>query len=148
MDHGTGAPARYEHGFRAPAAGKTGTTDDYSDAWYVGFMPRLACGVWVGFDEKRPIGSRMTGAQAALPAWAEFMQAATSVYGEEEFPETPGLTHAVTCRDTGLLGLPSCPKVNDLFIPGTQPTRSCPIHLGAPSTGYEAEADVDAEAPH
>jgi len=148
MDHGTGAPARYQHGFRAPAAGKTGTTDDYSDAWYVGFIPRLACGVWVGFDEKRPIGSRMTGAQAALPAWSEFMKAATEVYGEEDFPEPHGLVHVVTCRDTGLLALANCPRVNDLFVPGTQPDRSCPIHLGGTWEGTESEETIDAEAPH
>jgi penicillin-binding protein 1A len=104
--------------------------------------------VWVGFDEKRPIGSRMTGAQAALPAWAEFMQAATGVYGEEDFPEAHGLIHAITCRDTGLLALAGCPRVDDLFVPGTQPNRSCPIHVGGTMQVDESEETVDPEAPH
>src|SRR5205085_10068130 len=68
VDHGTGAPAR-AMGFTIPAAGKTGTMDNYMDAWFVGFVPSLVAGVWVGFDQKKPIGPGMTGARAALPAW-------------------------------------------------------------------------------
>src|SRR5205085_8003305 len=68
VDHGTGAPAR-ALGFTIPAAGKTGTMDNYMDAWFVGFVPSLVAGVWVGFDQKKPIGPGMTGARAALPAW-------------------------------------------------------------------------------
>ncbi|MEZ4648514.1 MAG: PBP1A family penicillin-binding protein [Candidatus Eisenbacteria bacterium] len=128
MDAGTGASARSSFGFRAPAGGKTGTTDDYSDAWFVGFVPRLACGVWVGFDEKKTIGSRMTGTAAALPSWAGFMKAATADFGDEEFPVPKGLVQLTTCRDTGLIALPDCPKVRDLFLPGRQPNRTCPIH--------------------
>ena len=69
MDRGTGYPARGQMEFTAPAAGKTGTTDDYTDAWFIGFTPRCVCAVWVGFDTKRSLGGGMTGAKAALPIW-------------------------------------------------------------------------------
>lgn len=128
IDGGTGASARSQFGMRAPAGGKTGTTDDYSDAWFVGFVPRLSCGVWVGFDEKRTIGPRMTGTAAALPAWSAFMKEAVELYGEEDFQIAEGLRRAVTCRESGLLALPDCPKVDDLFRAGEMPDRLCPLH--------------------
>src|SRR5262249_10306085 len=63
---------------RHPVAGKTGTTNDFTDAWFVGFSPSLTCGVWVGFDEKTTLGDKETGARAALPVWMDFMQTALS----------------------------------------------------------------------
>jgi penicillin-binding protein 1A len=144
VDGGTGAPSRSKYQFRAPAGGKTGTTDDYSDAWFIGFIPRLSAGVWVGFDEKKSIGSRMTGAQAALPAWANFMKAAVGIYGEEDFATPTGLVRVRTCRETGLLASDSCPAVSDVFVPGTQPTRTCTIHVGG--AGAPTEEAVDPEA--
>ena len=89
MDHGTGYPAR-ARGFTAPAAGKTGTMDDYMDAWFVGFVPSLVCGVWVGYDEKKTIGHGMTGARAALPAWTDIMIGATRGRPVEDFPVPAG----------------------------------------------------------
>jgi len=73
IQHGTGAAARK---LGHPLAGKTGTTNDYTDAWFIGFSPGITCGVWVGFDEKRPLGPNETGGQAALPIWIDFMRAA------------------------------------------------------------------------
>jgi len=72
VKHGTGAPARK---LNHPVAGKTGTTNDYTDAWFLGFSPSLTCGVWVGFDEKRNLGDNETGGHAALPIWIDFMRA-------------------------------------------------------------------------
>jgi penicillin-binding protein 1A len=57
-------------------AGKTGTTNDFTDAWFMGFSPSMTCGVWIGFDEKRSLGNKETGARAALPVWIDFMTAA------------------------------------------------------------------------
>jgi penicillin-binding protein 1A len=73
IQHGTGAAARK---LGHPLAGKTGTTNDYTDAWFIGFSPGITCGVWVGFDEKKPLGPNETGGQAALPIWIDFMRAA------------------------------------------------------------------------
>jgi len=73
VQHGTGVAARK---LKHPLAGKTGTTNDFTDAWFIGFSPSITCGVWVGFDEKKPLGEKETGAQAALPIWMQFMRAA------------------------------------------------------------------------
>lgn len=131
LDFGTAWKARGEYKFKAPAAGKTGTTDDYSDAWFVGFIPRLACGVWVGFDEKKPIGPKMTGAAAALPAWCEFMNAAVAVYGEEEFTPPPGIVEVTTCTATGKIATAACPKTaKDAYRVGQAPSGVCTLHTG------------------
>jgi penicillin-binding protein 1A len=83
--HGTGFQAsKLKH----PLAGKTGTTNDFSDAWFLGFSPSITCGVWVGFDEKtRTLGSKETGAQAALPIWIDLMKVAIKDVPDEQFPE-------------------------------------------------------------
>ena len=85
--HGTAvaaAKARY------PFAGKTGTTNDFTDAWFVGFSPNLACGVWIGYDEKKSLGNKETGAKAALPAWLQFMTAALAGKDAGTFEPAPG----------------------------------------------------------
>jgi penicillin-binding protein 1A len=71
--HGTGAAAAR---LKYPLAGKTGTTNEYTDAWFVGFSPSITCGVWMGFDEKRTLGAKETGSEAALPIWIDFMRVA------------------------------------------------------------------------
>jgi penicillin-binding protein 1A len=73
VQHGTAAAARR---LNHPVAGKTGTTNDYTDAWFIGFSPSITCGVWVGYDEKKPLGEKETGGQTALPIWMDFMRAA------------------------------------------------------------------------
>jgi penicillin-binding protein 1A len=73
IQHGTGMAARK---LNHPLAGKTGTTNDYTDAWFIGFSPSITCGVWVGFDEKKPLGANDTGGQTALPIWMDFMRSA------------------------------------------------------------------------
>jgi membrane carboxypeptidase/penicillin-binding protein len=88
IDHGTGAGAR-RLGFRRPAAGKTGTTNDEKDAWFAGFTPDLLAVVWTGFDKKEVIG--LTGAQAALPIWVTFMKAATAYRPESKFMTQPAV---------------------------------------------------------
>ncbi len=83
--HGTAAAANGKLG-RHPLGGKTGTTNDFTDAWFIGFSPSITCGVWVGFDEKKELGSPETGAQAALPIWIDFMKTALAGRDGEEFP--------------------------------------------------------------
>jgi len=107
VDHGTGYTAR-QSGFRLPAAGKTGTTDDHNDAWFVGFTPHLAAGVWVGFDRPQEIMRRGFASVVAVPAWAGFMKAATSG-SEAEWLERPaGITHIRRCRASGELANEYC----------------------------------------
>jgi penicillin-binding protein 1A len=75
-----------------PLAGKTGTTNDYTDAWFVGFSPSITCGVWVGFDEKKTLGKNETGSQAALPIWIDFMRAAIADPARSSESFQPALT--------------------------------------------------------
>lgn len=79
-----------------PVAGKTGTTNDFTDAWFVGFTPTTSCGVWVGYDEKKSLGAKETGAHAALPIWMNFMTAAMAGKDPGEFQPSPALPHATT----------------------------------------------------
>jgi penicillin-binding protein 1A len=90
--HGTGiAAARLTF----PVAGKTGTTNDFTDAWFVGFSPTMTCGVWVGYDEKKSLGAKETGAHAALPIWMNFMTVAMAGKDAGEFEPPPLTQHAV-----------------------------------------------------
>jgi penicillin-binding protein 1A len=132
MDHGTGYPAR-ARGFSIPAAGKTGTMDDYMDAWFVGYVPSLVCGVWVGYDQKKPIGPGMTGAHAALPAWTDFMLGATRGRPVEEFPVPAGTLTLEVCAETGMLATTACPHVtSEMFTHGSEPNEACTTHPGPP----------------
>jgi len=115
-------------GFTAEAAGKTGTTNDYRDAWFAGYTPDLLCVVWVGFDDNTPVG--LSGARAALPIWVEFMKAALS--DREPLPFTAPAENLVFIdidAETGLLATPLCSKVRtEVFIAGTEPRVRCQAH--------------------
>jgi penicillin-binding protein 1B len=127
LRYGTGAAAP-RMGVTFPAAGKTGTTQDYHDAYVIGYTPELVCGVWVGFDEPHSIG--LTGAGAALPAWARFMVEAAGP-GSPGFPEPSGITMATIDPQSGGLATASCPRAIALpFLLGTAPTNICPLHGG------------------
>ena len=88
VEHGTAARAA---SLNAPLAGKTGTTNDFTDAWFIGFSPSITCGVWVGYDEKKTLGNRETGAAAALPIWMDFMRAALTTRPSGDFQAPPAL---------------------------------------------------------
>jgi len=111
-----------------PLAGKTGTVDDYTDAWFIGFDPLITVGVWVGYDEKKPLGPNETGAQAALPIWIDFMKTYIDAKGDRANPptfEAPGNIVFVTVdRGTGEAVADGITGgLNEAFIAGTQPTR-------------------------
>jgi penicillin-binding protein 1A len=91
LDFGTGAPVRQEYGFSAPAAGKTGTTNDYKDAWFEGFTTHLVAGVWIGYDKPREIMPGGYAATVALPVWANVMKQVKDNYAMAEFPVPSGL---------------------------------------------------------
>ena len=130
MERGTGRGTR-QRGFERPAAGKTGTTNDYGDAWFVGYTPDLLAVVWVGFDHREPLG--LSGAQAALPIWTEFMKRATAGHPAVGFTPPPGITLVPIDRLTGFRATPYCPTViEEAFYSGEEPTLPCPRH--APAT--------------
>ena len=126
LSEGTGVGVR-QWGFTRPAVGKTGTTDEYRDAWFVGYTPNLLCVVWTGYDDNTPI--KMTGAQAALPIWARFMKKATQNLPAEQFNSPQGLTLKMIDPTTGELATQECPfAVSELFIDGTEPLEMCQEH--------------------
>jgi penicillin-binding protein 1A len=128
VDGGTGWAIR-ARGFDQPAGGKTGTTNDYTDAWFVGSTREIAAGVWIGFDVKRKIGERQSGGAVAAPLWAEVMKAAAAGYPGADFPQPDGVVRVAVCKESGLLARPGCREVaRELFLVGKEPTRLCDIH--------------------
>jgi penicillin-binding protein 1A len=131
INHGTGGSARWKYGFRNAAAGKTGTTNDCSDAWFVGYTPYLVTGVYVGVDNpKVSLGQNETGAIAALPIWARFMRDSHKEmsWKDKPFSRPEGIITVKICKETKLLPSEFCPIETELFIKGTEPTEHCQIH--------------------
>jgi penicillin-binding protein 1A len=128
-ERGTAARARQ---LGRPIAGKTGTTNDFTDAWFVGFEPTLAAGVWVGFDEKKDsLGRGETGGVAALPIWMDFWKAATAGRPIEEFP-IPGNIVFVPVDERGHPGLAGAPGVRmEAFVAGTEPRGASTLSADA-----------------
>jgi len=125
VDRGTaGALA----GLPAALAGKTGTTNDYTDAWFVGFTTRHTILTWVGYDQKRSLGRRMTGAEAALPIWRQIVEAGLRdgwVAGDERFPVPAGVELRPVEPHSGLAAVPGAPRLFDeAFLVGTAPTAT------------------------
>jgi len=125
VQHGTAAAA---NALNWPLAGKTGTVDDNTDAWFVGFDPNITVGVWIGNDEKKPIGYNETGTTAALPMWMDFMKVYIELYGDKENPpkfESPG--NIIFMPVDRMTGEPASGEsegvVNEAFISGTQPIK-------------------------
>ncbi|HKI50920.1 MAG TPA: PBP1A family penicillin-binding protein [Geothermobacteraceae bacterium] len=107
-----------------PVAGKTGTTNDLKDAWFIGYTPDLVAVSWVGYDQERPLGEMETGSKAAAPAWVEFMQAATRNTPAREFPVPDSIEFRAIDPKTGLLIPEDSPEaVIEVFAPGTAPSR-------------------------
>ena len=126
INEGTGAGARAA-GFALDAAGKSGTTNDLRDAWFVGFTPELMTVVWVGMDDNQPVG--LSGTQAALPIWTSFMTRALAGHVSLPFEAPEGITFVDIDRDTGKVAAPGCPRVfKEAFLGGTEPTEICQLH--------------------
>ncbi len=126
MNEGTGAGARAQ-GFRLNAAGKSGTTNDLRDAWFVGFTPELLTVVWVGLDDNTPIG--LGGSQAALPIWSAFMSRALAARADQSFSVPDGIVFANVDPLSGQLATPFCPRhISEAFLEGTDPWQVCYLH--------------------
>lgn len=126
INEGTGAGARAA-GFTLDAGGKTGTTNDLRDAWFVGFTPELLTVVWVGFDDNQVLG--LSGSQAAVPIWGQFMKGALAGHQSQPFKSPGGVTWAEVDPTTGKLAAPFCPRiVRSPFLDGTEPADSCEEH--------------------
>ena len=132
---GTGYGARTWIGFKRPAGGKTGTTGNFADTWFIGFTPQIAAGVWIGFDEKISLGKRKSGAVVAMPVWAQFMKAAHDSLNlpVADFVIPATVVQLDICAETHKIATEYCPRVlHELFKPGTEPTQICPQHRLTP----------------
>lgn len=143
VDSGTAASAR-SLGFRLPAAGKTGTTNDFNDAWFVGFTPRLLAGVWIGFDQPQTILANGYAADLAVPLWTRFMMAATKGDKPEWYRPPANMVAVSICRMSGQLATSDCQHVltsgpdgdpversmvyTEYFVRGTEPVQECQLH--------------------
>jgi membrane peptidoglycan carboxypeptidase len=148
INAGTAARAR-GLGLTLPAAGKTGTTNDYKDAWFIGFTPKLVAGVWVGFDEPRTILPNGFASDVAVPLWTAFMKAATRGDKPQWLTPPAGVTTATVCRLSGKLAAEGCSHADvvtdkgtieqrslvytEYFAQGTVPTAYCDLH---PTRGF------------
>ncbi len=168
INAGTAYRARQD-GFTLPAAGKTGTTNDYVDAWFVGFTPHVVTGVWIGFDQPATIIPNGYAGTLAVPLWASFMRVATKGDARDWFDRPDDIVGVNVCRLSGLLPNAGCDDVavvdsdgsletrsmvyTEYFVKGTQPTTICPLHP-APSLmdrlaglfGKGGDTPVDAAA--
>jgi len=132
---GTAFSAVWGSGFTIPAAGKTGTTDTYTDAWFIGYTPQIVTAVWVGYDLLQPIlPHNASGGRIAAPAWTAMMK---DVYDRRpapaDWPRPDSLITREVDWSNGFLATPFCPDSLhhwDWFYPGTEPTKLCPVHSG------------------
>jgi penicillin-binding protein 1A len=132
VNEGTGARLRWKYGFTKPAAGKTGTTNDFTDAWFVGFTPALTAGVWVGLDDPQiSLGRGESGMIAALPFWADFIKRVYEYINiaDERFQQPADVIQLQVCEESGQLAGNYCPKIlNEIFNIKYHPTELCSIH--------------------
>ena len=133
IHRGTAYSAVWKAGFTLPAAGKTGTTDDYTDAWFIGYTPELVAGVWIGYDlQQRILEHNAGGGRITAPAWTAFMR---DVYDRRPAPADWVRPDSLVTREVdqtnGYVASPYCPlevRHWDWFYPGTEPTQVCPVH--------------------
>lgn len=135
VDYGTGYEVRAE-GVRGPVAGKTGTTNNGTDVWFVGYTPTLIAGFWFGYDDPRPISDNASGGVLAAPAWVDFYTTGWSEPTPAVTWQPPaGMTTVTIDARTGFKANEWCPITQvEYFKPGTEPTRLCPIHDAPPET--------------
>ena len=115
-----------------PAAGKTGTTNNWKDAWFVGFVPQLTTGIWIGYDKLGlSLGIGQAGGAVSAPVWGRYMRAALKHEPVQGFPTYAGLTEKEVCSRTGLLPSSACQKIiKEIFVPGTEPEKECETCAG------------------
>jgi len=130
--YGTGAKA---HDISPYIAGKTGTTNNYVDAWFIGFGARVLTGVWIGFDDNNTLGYGETGGGAALPIWKDFMRVALKKFGDVDFTTPPGVVTALIDKETGLAVRAGAPRAfSEVFVEGTEPGTKVQLNTNGDKT--------------
>jgi len=141
VEHGTGYRAK---ALGRPVAGKTGTTNNYKDAWFVGFSPEVVTGVWVGYDKQRSLGHLETGSRAASPVWVEYMRAALKGLPIRDFTIPDRIVRVSIDADTGMIATSKCTHVlTETFREEFAPARICDKHDLSPDRFSEVDLDTD-----
>jgi penicillin-binding protein 1A len=149
VDNGTARSVR-EAGVKGPVAGKTGTTNNAADVWFVGYTPTLVAGVWFGYDTPHEIAPHASGGHLAAPAWAEFYldgwhEPASSA---DAWRPPPGMTMRIIDPGTGMIANEWCPvKKREYFKPGTEPTEVCNVHTEPYYEDQQVPIDIGPDAP-
>jgi penicillin-binding protein 1A len=142
INEGTGWRSK---ALKKPAAGKTGTTNDLRDAWFIGYTPYMVAGVWVGYDDRKPMNQGETGSRAANPIWLYFMAEALKSRPSEDFPVPEGVVTEKIDAKTGLLAGPHSGKpLTQAFKAGQEPKESSPVPQ-APKAGQFIQFDMESE---
>jgi penicillin-binding protein 1B len=129
FDYGTAARAR-SLGFEHAYAGKTGTTSNYRDAWFIGYSPRVLTLVWIGFDDGH--STRLTGGDACLPIWTRHMNRIDGLIADVDWKRPEGVTERAIDPESGMLATPYCPTTREeTYVAGTEPHSVCPLHAGS-----------------
>ncbi|UCH64156.1 MAG: PBP1A family penicillin-binding protein [Fidelibacterota bacterium] len=142
---GTGGSLRWKFNFNRPVAGKTGTTDRWTDAWFIGFTPQLAAGVWLGIDDPRvSLGEKRYGNVAALPIWARIMK---EIHQTFNLPATnwkmpDDVMVMEVCQVTKDRPTKYCPREKEIFLEGTEPPDQCQVHTGVDTRRYHPDDDI------
>jgi penicillin-binding protein 1B len=128
FDYGTAAKVR-SYGFDRAFAGKTGTTSNYRDAWFIGYSPRILTLVWIGFDDGRSV--RLAGGDACIPMWAAHMNRISGLVPDVDWKRPDDIVVREIDPLSGVLATPFCPDTRrEIFVAGTEPTSVCPLHAG------------------
>ena len=129
LNYGTAGKVR-TLGFQSPYAGKTGTTNNYRDAWFVGYSPRILSLVWVGFDDGKSV--RLAGGDACVPIWTRHMKRIEGLVGDVDWRRPEDVIERDIDPNSGMLATPYCPDTHaEIFVAGTEPRSVCPLHAGS-----------------
>jgi len=131
--------------FERPAAGKTGTTDNWTDAWFIGFTPHLSAGVWLGVDDPRvSLGEKRYGNEAALPFWARIMREIHQAFDlpASDWSMPDGVLTMKICKITKDRPTKYCPTEREIFLEGTEPPDECQMHTGVDTDTYDPDEDI------
>jgi penicillin-binding protein 1A len=134
-------------GFRRPAAGKTGTTNDYSDTWFVGYTPQIVCGVWAGGDELRSMGRGVTGSVGSIPVWVDAMKTLHRDLPVENFRRPYNIKSEYICSGSNLISKNSCPQSKIEYFTNETSLDTCAMHGGSRGSIREGSGMIDLFGP-
>jgi len=134
-------------GFRRPSAGKTGTTNDYSDTWFIGYTPQIVTGVWAGVDERRSMGRGVTGSVGSIPVWVDAMKALHRDLPVEDFRRPEGITTEHICSESNLIARNNCPQSKMEFFMRDTAVDTCAVHSGSRGTPRDGSGMIDLFGP-